>query len=525
MNYRDMAPTVKSVNKTEDSFDQLLREADEFFHQSNISMISNHTDILSEQGLFTQYTSMLSEGLSADDALLMEQLFENSRYEILRESHVGNVTPIAGLSMPVVRKLWVKTAMKNVIPTEVAKKPAFTIAWLEPYMRDAAGKKSALPAAGRDTRSMLQLKAVPMPEEGLAPGVTHNLITLAQAAHGAAKRDALDPKVYITGVITAEGTTKVRVKLDVKSAFYAKVNVGTEAAPKVAQFFGNCDTETGEFTVTVTGDGGAVTGILVDARLTQENNERVESVSYDVRTKDIRIGTGAHLQTELPIEFLQDNMALYNIDATVECIDLMTQVVAQRLDQEIIDFLEQSDLDQGAPFQGVFDVRPAAGFAGSPTEWRHELRTTIEWWANRVKSYNVSNFVQGHFVIFGSPIDIQLIPDIQWQFHHATAERAGVSVNYDFGILTASNVFQVVQTENMDSGELVMIFVPSNERFMTYKYYPYAFNIEKGYISPNMPNVPSVMMTKRHAIEELFPMQVRIRIDGNNGNLISSYRL
>ena len=218
-------------------------------------------------------------------------------------------------------------------------------------------------------------------------------------------------------------------------------------------------------------------------------------------------------------------MALYNIDGTVECVDLMSNVVAQRLDVEILDFLYASDEAQGRPFEGHFSVRPTAGFAGSPTEWRAELRTTIEWWANRVKSYNAANFSSGHFVILGNPIDIQLIPDIQWQFQSATQERAGVSVKYSFGVITASNVFQVVSTEQMESGELFVFFVPDQANAMTYKYYPYTFNIEKGYISPNEPYVPSIMMTKRHTIEELMPCAFRIVIEHNDGQIVSSYRL
>ena len=528
MNFNDMQPTVKTMGAFgSDSFNETLKDSMGYFAESNVQMISGFQEILGEQALFTEYVSRLSEGLNADEAEALEQLLENSRGELLRESTVSQVTPIVGLSMPIVRKMWVKTAMKNAIPTEVAKKPAFTIAWIEPYLRDANGKKTALPQAGEDSKSFLNLKEVPMPAKGLAVGVTHNLIALAQAKHGVEKRDALDPIAYLTDLVDAAGKSLLkdggcRVKLDIHSGFYGRLAL---ADGKVCQVFGNLDCETGEFTVTVVGDGDTVKGVMVEAHLTAENNARTDSVSFDVRTKDIKIGVKAHINTEFPIEWVQDTMALYNIDATVECVDLMSNVVAQRLDYEILDFLEKSDLNQGAPFKGVFDVKPTAGFAGTPTEWRHELRTTIEWWANRIKSYNVSNFISGHFVIIGHPIDIQLIPDIQWQFQNAVAERAGVHVNYDFGIMTASNVFQVIASENVSTGKLRVIFVPNTDKFMTYKYYPYAFNIEKGYISPNMPYVPSIMMTKRHTIEELIPMQFVIEILHNDGSLIPSYRL
>jgi hypothetical protein len=522
MNFIDK-PTVGTSYHRQDTFNESLIDAAQYFAESNIQMVSGVQEILFEEALFSEYTSRLCEGMSADEAMALEQLLYNTRHQILKESTVSQVTPITGLSMPIIRKMWIKTALKNAIPTEVAKKPVFTIAWIEPYLRDAQGKKTALPQAHQGSRKFLNLKEVPMPKHGelayLEVGKTHNLIALAQAVHGVEKRDAIDPVAHITGVVAGGKVYPVRIKLSIHSGFYGRVEI--EGA--IIQLFGNLDCETGEFTVTAV--GGEVEGVQLDAKLTAENNARTDSVSYDVRTKDVRIGTKAHINAELPIEWLNDNMALYNIDGTVECVDLMSNVVAQRLDVEILDFLYASDEAQGRPFEGHFSVRPTAGFAGSPTEWRAELRTTIEWWANRVKSYNAANFSSGHFVILGNPIDIQLIPDIQWQFQSATQERAGVSVKYSFGVITASNVFQVVSTEQMESGELFVFFVPDQANAMTYKYYPYTFNIEKGYISPNEPYVPSIMMTKRHTIEELMPCAFRIVIEHNDGQIVSSYRL
>ena len=122
MNFNDMKPTVKANGFFgSDSFDDTLKDAMGYFAESNIQMVSGFNEILGEQALFTEYVSRLSEGLNADEAEALEQLLENSRYSLLKESTVSQVTPIVGLSMPIVRKMWVKTALKNAIPTEVAK--------------------------------------------------------------------------------------------------------------------------------------------------------------------------------------------------------------------------------------------------------------------------------------------------------------------------------------------------------------------------------------------------------------------
>lgn len=521
-------PTVKRKNKT-DGFTETLREAFEFFAESNIQMVSGFSEILSEDGLFSEYVNRMTDGLGPDEAEQLEQILENARLQILQESTISQVTPLVGLSMPTVRKMWVKTALKNAIPTETAKVPSFTISWMEPYLRDQDGTKHALPAAVRGLNDNHEKPRLTQDYFTL-PSTGENLMTstvINGVAASIVNHDAIDPLLFIENVkidlgASQEEIVKVDIKLGMGSAegtFYGPVKSSDGTITDT--IFGSVNLETGDFEVTSV--KGKVKAVNFRGYLTHENNTRTQSVSFDIRRKDIRIGTGAHINAPLPIEWLQDTLALYNIDATVEVVDLMSNVVAQKLDHEIINFFETSFQQSGSPFIGKFDVKPTAGFAGSPTEWRHELRTTIEWWATKLKSYTL--FTQGYFVIFGNPLDINLIPDINWQFKQVQGERGGVNVNYDFGVMTANNVYQIVASENVQQGKLTMFFVPNVDNYMTYKYYPYTFNVEKGYLDPQMPNVPSIMMTKRHTIEELIPMQVQIEILHNDGSLISSYKL
>lgn len=534
LNVNTFQPTVKGRNKSSDGFAEILKEAFEYFAEGNVQMVSGFSEIIAEDGLFSEYVNRMTSGLEPDDAEQLEQIMENARLQILHESTVSQVTPLAGLSMPTVRKMWVKTALKNAIPTETAKVPSFTISWMEPYLRDQDGTKHALPQSIRGFNKLAekpQLFAdfLPVPQ---ADGNILEKTVINGVAASIVNHDAVDPILFIEnvkidvpnsdGTGTVPKTVKVDIKMHIENGFYGIVKaVGDNGAEVTDTLFGNMNCETGVYSVASV--KGLVKAFNFRGYLTQENNTRTQSVSFDVRRKDIRIGTGSHINAPLPIEWLQDTLALYNIDATVETVDLMSNIVAQKLDQEIIQFFDDSFKRSGSPFVGKFDVKPAAGFAGSPTEWRHELRTTIEWWATKLKSYTL--FTNGYFVMFGNPLDVNLIPDINWQFKSVQGERGGVNVNYDFGVMTANNVYQIVASDNVPQGKLTMFFVPNVENYMTYKYYPYTFNIEKGYLDPQMPNVPSIMMTKRHTIEELIPMQVQIEILHNDGSLVSSYAL
>ena len=78
--------------------------------------------------------------------------------------------------------------------------------------------------------------------------------------------------------------------------------------------------------------------------------------------------------------------------------------------------------------------------------------------------------------------------------------------------------YEIVSSENLPFGELRIFFYPTSDDHMTYCYFPYTFNVENnGYRDPNAPNVPSLMMTKRHTFEEFVPVQAVIRILNNTG--------
>ena len=64
---------------------------------------------------------------------------------------------------------------------------------------------------------------------------------------------------------------------------------------------------------------------------------------------------------------------------------------------------------------------------------------------------------------------------------------------------------------------MYMVFTPSGDTQMTYKYYPYTFSTEMGYVDPNRSRVPSIMMTKRHQFYEFMPAVGMIIIENNDG--------
>lgn len=516
-------PTVKSNrNSNSDGFSQVLREAYNFFAENNIHMVSGIQEILAEQSLFNEYVNQLTKGLDPDEEAQLEQLYENARFHILQEASISNITPIVGLSMPVVRKMWLRTGMKNAMPTEVTKVPAFTIRYVRPYLRDADGKKHYIPEDLRNTDNGLAERKA-LSTDPIPVGEDFDLIT--ENGGSLSANDSIDPVLSITHVIVDINGTDTEVKVDWKMSTHDKIygeldkTVGGVVLKDI--LFGSVDRSTG--IMSLASMKSVIKAVKIKGFFSTENNTRAQSVSFEVSPKDVRIGAGVHINAPLQIEWITDNLALYNIDGTVEVTEIMSNIIAQKLDQEMHSFMKNSWETHEPKFEGKFSVKPAAGFAGSPLDWRRELKTTIEHWATRLKSYSAA--YQGHFVIYGNPLDVILLPDINWQFRSVEGEKGGVSVNYDIGAITGQNVYHVVAVENVPPGRLHMFFVPHQDNYMTYKYYPYSFHVQKDYIDPQHPLVPSIMMTKRHTIEELIPIQCTIEILHNDGSLITSYNL
>ena len=271
---------------------------------------------------------------------------------------------------------------------------------------------------------------------------------------------------------------------------------------------------------------GTAATVVTKGHLSSEWNESGWDVSFDIARHDVRIGTGTHLNAPITIEYLQDTQALYNIDATAEVTDLMTNFFAQKLDIELVDFLlgcflnrpahkEFADYGKGVDHVLEFNVAPDAGFAGGPTLWREELKNVIGHLATNIISETF--FTEGSFVIAGHPVDVALISNIDWQYKGGNGNVDGTRVSYDVGVLSGPYTFKVVQSLNFPRGGLLVSFIPSGDKQLTQCYYPYTFTMEKGYRSPNHSLVPNLVMTKRDTKFEFTPSTAYVHIVGNDG--------
>lgn len=587
-----------------DAFSRRLTETQDYFaqrHQTNI-IGKNFEDILTDNVLYEDYMQHLTEGFEATESAQIREMADCTREQILTESLEG-VQPYASLTMPILVKLWARLSLKYAVPTEPVTVPAFSVAFMKPYILGADGKtKHYLPESinmqdnelaelyqlpmnsgfaqntsyDGDTSTFdwyLNIDSVVLTEKGwpanaadpkkiegatvvnftpgtpvtgatpfkkgeilLAPGgklEKFNLFTgskiFDQKHPKNDARYAVDRKFVVTDVyypIDADGSgtyvetpVKVNIKVDLYRRLYGDVFYTTyengELVSKKDTVFGSVDLENGfmEFCSM----SGAATRIRVMAFLSSETHQKSTNVDFDMDKKDIEIGTGEHIEASLPLEFLQDVKAMYQVDGAAELIDIMSNVCAQKLDQRIYQFLMRAYEGTEAQYRKSFNVYPSGHFAMNPSEWLNELKKLFDLLATKMRGdYKCYN---GYFVIIGNPIDTNILPNVSWSFNSVNDQQNGVEVQYSIGAISGANKYTIISSDLIPQGELTMFFVPTTDKFKTFEYYPYTFNVVKNYLNTVNQNVPSIMLTKRDTIEEYVPIIAKVIIKNNDGSV------
>jgi len=539
---------------TNKSYDAVLTETSDFFKAQGINILGRgYEEIASNPALFEAYVEQLTDGIeNADTAASMAQLMENANVSILTEGSVTGIAPISSLSAPVIRKLWPKFGLKEALDQEVVKTPRFSVSYTAPYMQKGDGEKlyltrGLLPHAENgaigELPGALSKEYTAAVEVVLAEG-SAQVIDFSDDPHvriantpSAAKLQPLDELVFVSvehGTVAAgegEGAADVFTKVgDVAIAKRLNVYGGQVYAFRSGAVDGqlvvNFDGKNRKVTLAAI---GAAVKVVVKAGVSSEYNEESWDVSFDIQRQDIDIPTGQHLNASLPVEYLNDVKALYQIDGTKETVDLMTNIFAQKLDLEVVRFVQDALANRprneaymdgtyggAGEYTLVFDCKPAAGFSRGQKEWREELKLQIDHLAQKIKN---ETFLQiGTFNIVANPLDAMLLSNVDWQFRGGqTGGIDGVTVDYSIGTFVGSNTYKVIASTNVPAGVMYILFLPTGKTQMTYKYYPYTFTTELGYTDPNRSRVPSIMMTKRHTFFEFMPAVGAILIQNNDG--------
>jgi hypothetical protein len=396
-----------------------------------------------------------------------------------------------------------------------------TVSFHKPYIIDEKGEKHYLPEClddldndyGEMKKLSTEAHKLPLDEVDL----------MAEVGSSKATGDSIDRNFAIDTVTytSDDGDQTVSIpraegKVDLNDNLYVEIN--DEDGKSIDKIFGKIDLEAG--TISLISMTGKVTAVTFKGYIAADSHNHSTNIGFEISKRDINIGTAEHFEASLPLEFLQDTMATYQIDGTAELVDTITNVIAQKLDQEIFKFLRNMQLETNDRYYAEFDLRPSAGFAGQPKDWREELKTVFDRVASELKK--VTHAYQGYFVLIGSPIDMMLIPNVNWTFNHSVDQMGGVSVDYNIGAMSGNHSYNLVSSDIIPDGTIYGLFVPTTDKIINMKYYPYTFNVvdNNGYRNTRMPNIPSIMMTKRQTYENFMNLIFKVNILNNDPSML-----
>lgn len=353
-------------------------------------------------------------------------------------------------------------------------------------------------------------QAVPTQDEFKAPG--------AEKAMTEADLEK-NIKIQIASRVTAfKGTVAMEVEVD------AAVVGGTagEAVKVVLQdnFYGDVDIKNGHFSGTSV--AGRLSFIMIRAFVSSMMNNANIQVGFDIRDKEIDIGTGEHMEAPVPNEYVTDLLRMFSFQGVTRLLEILSQFLAQKVDLEAIQFCDEciNDLLEENPGRFVrnFSAKPTGSYTMSPLDWQKVLTKVIDHLADSL--INKYHFEQGYFTLLCNPLDAHLLPEVNWVFQGSTGnkEHSGVTSNFSLGSFQGIHTYNLVSSPNVPQGYIRVLFIPTVEDQMTYKFFPYSFTIEQpgsGYNSPINTNVPSIMTHRRYTFQKLLDACGKVNVLNN----------
>jgi hypothetical protein len=475
----------------------------------------------------------------------LEQLFENTALEIVQESSIGQLAPIVGLSLPILKKNYLECHSKDIVMTEVPSKPIVKVAFERKFLKDKAGAKHYIPDIFyNDSYKTVLEKTKGKPVIATFQNIpTQDLNVLTLSGGTMETRDSLayDFKIEAVKITVKDapgtGTTSITVSglniapdMAANGAFTYRVKaLGLDAAKTPVEDILTGQVNFYDGTVSVASTAGKITQVQFGGHLSNENNLETVELDRERETREWKIPDGQRINTGLTIEKLKDYKALFNIDVTTEVISDISTVLTQFEDSGILDYLDTSlgqwkgkkDLpfgySDGFVESYTFSATPPSNVFVTTSSWiqtelKFNLNREIDSLKEKLKTTDIM------FVIYGNPANITLIQDdVKWIIDEDT-KIGGIQLDYRFGVMTANkNRIHVVSSMKVPRNKGIRIVAfPLSKEVITFKHYKYSLNIENIYRNPFTPLTPNVMGTSRHLTTDVLPVQGEFIISNND---------
>lgn len=553
-NYNDM-PSANVVgsfyqSRREDFNNNLIALNERFQANFGLDAVDDIHNIIKDDVLCEQYKEMLIgdvlEEQFEDDYLgllpaKMEQLFENSRHEMLTESYgVAQLSPIVGYTLPIIKKNMLECISKDIMMTEIPDKPVVKVQFERKFLKDKEGNKYYIPEIfyNKDYKvASAKAKGYDVYNEDVQAPVED--FDLMAASMGAAKvRKGLDTfdhdlcicEVKFQGM---DAITGLNIMPDIERDGVIYKEIPTEQGKKI--IVGRVDYYNG--TVSCNSLCGKLETVKFTGHVSNQYNDNSLDLDRERVNETWKIDEQERINTALTIEKIRDMKAMANIDITPEVVNDMSTVLTQFEDSQVLDFLDGSfdrwkdkkDLPYGYTDgfveTAVFDCNVNSGMLTQSDYIEKELKFRFNKLIDALKDKLKTEEIM--FVAYAHPENLTLFnSSVKWVVDQ-NSKVGGLQLDYRFGVSTETgNRIHFISSMKVDKKlGIKVIAYPTTPNHITFKHYKYSFNIENMYHHPQVPRVPNIMGTHRYKTTEMLPIQAQMTLENNDFGITSRKKL
>ena len=251
---------------------------------------------------------------------------------------------------------------------------------------------------------------------------------------------------------------------------------------------------------------GKITKIRLAAKLDASSRafEQV-SVKWKVDTDLVEIPTAPGINTTISPEEVKDIAALYNVNQLTKIMSIYKDVLSEKRDRDIKDFLDDSysRLDERCGLYDEFDFAPPAEYALTAVEYRQKMfMDFLDDLATRM--FQVLNDPNMTVTIFGDPRIVRKLTPKDYAYT-APATIGPVTLDYTQTICNLSDkrVYNFVGSDKLrNTNELMILINPHNNDRIVYRIYDYQL-----YVSNEIRNIANVALPAVQAYDRYLVMQ------------------
>ena len=266
---------------------------------------------------------------------------------------------------------------------------------------------------------------------------------------------------------------------------------------------------------------GKITKVRLAAKLDASSRafEQV-SATWRVDTDLIEIGTTPGINTTISPEEVKDIAALYNVNQLTKIMSIYKDVLSEKRDRDIKDFLDESysRLDERRGLYDEFDFAPPAEYALTAVEYRQKMFMDFldDLTTRMLQVFNDPNMT---ITVFGDPRIVRKITPKDYAYT-APATIGPVTLDYTQTICNLSDkrVYNFVGSDKLrNTNELMVLINPHNNDRLVYRIYDYQLYVSNEIRNIANPALPAIQAFDRFLVTEYMSVQSRIRVLNPSG--------